>query len=156
MFPGDVLKQLPVYDPTTPERTLQAEELVAQLREASGLVLSSAAYHGSTSGMLKNALDYAEDLANDPRVYLAGLPVGCIAVGKGWQAGVNTLSTLRMIVHALRAWPTPHGCVINTAPDASGAVTGVSQSLDSIRLVAAEVVHAVKSFDACLSSLVAS
>jgi FMN reductase len=66
--------------------------------------------------MVKNALDYLEDLREDERPYLSGRGVGCVATGAGWQATVATLATLRSIVHALRGWPTPLGAAVNTAP----------------------------------------
>ncbi|KUP97855.1 NADPH-dependent FMN reductase [Thermobifida cellulosilytica] len=144
MFSGDCLKRLPMYDPTTTVRSPWARELVEALRECSGVVLSSAAYHGSVPGMLKNALDYAEDLAGDDRTYLSGRPVGCIAVARGWQAGVQTLSTLRTIVHALRGWPTPYGCVVNTADSAAGC--GVAAAREGLCTVAGEVVYAARVF----------
>ena len=67
------------------------------------------------SGLVKNALDYIEDLRTDPRVYLDNTPWGCITCAYGWQAAVGTLGQLRVIGHALRAWPTPLGVPINSA-----------------------------------------
>jgi FMN reductase len=40
----------------------RGRELVAELALADGIVLGSPGYHGSISGLVKNALDYAEDL----------------------------------------------------------------------------------------------
>ena len=60
-------------------------------------------------------LDYIEDLRTDPRVYLDNTPWGCITCAYGWQAAVGTLGQLRVIGHALRAWPTPLGVPINSA-----------------------------------------
>jgi FMN reductase len=65
--------------------------------------------------LVKNALDYAEDLREDPSAYLTGRPVGLIATGAGWQGVVTTLQALRSVVHALRGWPTPLGVAINTS-----------------------------------------
>jgi FMN reductase len=79
------------------------------------VIVASPAYHGSISGMVKNALDYLEDTAKDKRVYLDGVPVGLIVTAYGWQATGSTLATLRSIVHALRGWPTPLGAAINTS-----------------------------------------
>lgn len=145
IFSGDLLKKLPMYDPTDPDRTPEAKEFVEAMRAASGIIISAAAYHGSISGMLKNALDYTEDMARDERSYFAGIPVGSIAVAKGYQAAVNTLSTIRMIVHALRGWPTPYGCVVNTATDEGG--TGVAGAEEGLRMVASEVVHMARAFE---------
>jgi FMN reductase len=103
---------LPIYDTESAERTEAASALVSALRSADGVLVASPGYHGGISGMIKNALDYAEDLAKDDRAYLA---VGCIAVAYGWQATVSTLHQLRQVAHALRAWPTPLGGSVNAA-----------------------------------------
>ncbi|HEX8301299.1 NADPH-dependent FMN reductase [Sphingomonas sp.] len=96
------------------ERCGDALALVAALREAGGVVIVSPGYHGTISGMLKNALDYVQDMAGDERPYLDGRAVGLAAVAAGWQATGSTLATLRAIAHALRGWPTPLGVTINS------------------------------------------
>jgi FMN reductase len=106
---------LPIYDPETRERTASVRRLLAAVKRADGFLIASPGYHGSVSGMIKNALDYVEDLREHERCYLDGTAVGCIAVASGWQSAVSTLSTLRATVHALRGWPTPLGVAINTA-----------------------------------------
>jgi FMN reductase len=107
--------QLPLYQPDNPARSDGARSLVAELALADGIIIGSPGYHGSISGLVKNALDYAEDLRTDPRPYFSGRAVGCIATAAGWPGAVNTLSALREIVHALRGWPTPLGAAINSA-----------------------------------------
>jgi FMN reductase len=138
--------QLPMYQPENPERTDAARDLVAQLALADGIILGSPGYHGSISGLIKNALDYAEDLRGDRRPYFSGRAVGCIATAGGWPGAVNTLGALRDIVHALRGWPTPLGAAINSSDcvfDHDGRCTAprVSQMLD---LIAAEVMGFLK------------
>jgi FMN reductase len=105
---------LPFYDPAVPDRSPAAHRLVEYLREADGVVLVSPGYHGTISGLVKNALDYVEDLREDERPYLDGRAVGCVATATGWQAAVTTLTSLRSIVHALRGWPTPLGAAVNS------------------------------------------
>lgn len=105
---------LPLYMPGRPQPD-QAERLLAALRECRGIIISSPAYHGSISGLIKNALDYAEELRMDSRVYLDGVPVGCIACAGGWQAAGQTLAVIRTIAHSLRGWPTPLGAMLNTS-----------------------------------------
>jgi FMN reductase len=129
--------QLPLYQPDNPERSEGARGLVAELALADGIILGSPGYHGSISGLVKNALDYAEDLRTDVRPYFSGRAVGCIATAGGWPGAVNTLGALRDIVHALRGWPTPLGAAINSAEkvfDEEGAcqVPRVAQMLDMI------------------------
>lgn len=107
--------QLPLYQPDNAERSDAARSLVGELAKADGIILGSPGYHGSISGLVKNALDYAEDLRTDLRPYFSGRAVGCIATAGGWPGAVNTLGALRDIVHALRGWPTPIGAAINSA-----------------------------------------
>lgn len=106
---------LPIYDTETDERTEQASALVEAVRGAHGLLIASPGYHGGISGMIKNALDYIEDLSAEESPYLHGRAVGCIAVAYGWQATVSTLQQMRQVTHALRGWPTPLGATINAA-----------------------------------------
>ena len=88
---------------------------VEAVRRSDAVVISSPGYHGTVSGLVKNALDYVEELRDDTRPYLDGRAVGLIAVARGWQASVSTLGTLRQIAHALRGWPTPLGLAINSS-----------------------------------------
>lgn len=104
---------VPIYDTETEERSELAQQLVEAYRWADGLIVASPGYHGGISGMIKNALDYIEDLREHDRVYLDGMAVGCIAVSYGWQATVSTLHQLRQVAHAVRGWPTPMGASVN-------------------------------------------
>lgn len=106
---------LPMYAPGESDRTPGARRLIEAFRACDGLVIASPAYHGSISGLVKNALDYSEDLRTDQRVYFDGIPIGLIACAGGWQAAGQTLTALRSIAHALRGWPTPLGAMLNTA-----------------------------------------
>ncbi|HEY2779540.1 MAG TPA: NADPH-dependent FMN reductase [Steroidobacteraceae bacterium] len=141
------LLHLPLYQPETPERGEGARFLVAELALADGIIIGSPGYHGSISGLVKNALDYAEDLRADPRPYFSGRAVGCIATAGGWPGAINTLSALRDIVHALRGWPTPLGAAINStesvfAEDGVCLIPRVAQVLD---LMAEEVMSFARS-----------
>ena len=113
LFDGSSI-HLPMYGAESSERSPEVRRLIAALRRADGVILATPCYHGSVSGLLKNALDYVEDMAQDPRPYLDGRAVGLIVCGSGWQTTAITLSALRSIVHALRGWPTPMGVAINT------------------------------------------
>jgi FMN reductase len=108
--------EMPVehYDPGKPERSASAARLVSLMREASGIIIASPGYHGSVSGLVKNALDYTEDLRTDSRVYFDGIAMGCIAVADGPQALGSTVAAMRSVAHALRAWPTPYAAMINS------------------------------------------
>ena len=106
---------LPIYDTETADRDPLAVRFVEAVRRADAVLIASPGYHGGMSGMMKNALDYIEDLRAEERVYLDGVPVGCIAVAYGWQATASCLASLRVTVHALRGWPSPMGATVNAS-----------------------------------------
>jgi FMN reductase len=117
LFAGPTLA-FPMYSPEIERRTDEAQRLVSALREAHGIILASPGYHGSMSGLIKNALDYTEDMRSDPLPYFEGRAVGLIACAAGWQSTGTTLVALRSVVHALRGWPTPIAIAINSITDA--------------------------------------
>jgi FMN reductase len=139
LLTGDAIA-FPNFEPGAVGGDPDVAAFVAALRSADGVIIGSPGYHGTFSGMVKNALDHVELMAGDDRPYFHGLPVGHIAVAAGWQAAVSTLIGLRSITHALRGWPTPLGVAINTAegPDVIDAATPqleimVGQMLDFLR-----------------------
>jgi FMN reductase len=132
------------FDPYNPHRSHGAQSLVEAMRRADGLLVSTPSYHGSISGLVKNALDYAADLANDEQVYLDGRAVGCIAVAGGAQGLGSTVATLRSIIHALRAWPTPYAAMIDSTSAAFGT-DGVSPT-EEVRAALARVAEQVVEF----------
>jgi FMN reductase len=110
----------PAFNPAVEHRVPAAQKFLAAIRRADGIIISSPSYHGSISGLIKNALDYTEDMRDDRTGYLDGRAVGCIVCATGAQALGTTLTALRSITHALRGWPTPLGISINTADQAAG------------------------------------
>lgn len=124
------------------ERTDKARALIAALRRADGVIICSPGYHGTVSGLIKNALDYVEDMAKDKDVYFEGRAVGLIAVAAGWQATGTTLATLRSITHALRGWPTPMAVAINSAMPVFGDNKMVSDPavINQLSILAQQVV----------------
>jgi FMN reductase len=126
---------LPMYAPERAERSPRAHDLISLLRQSHGVIIASPGYHGSISGLIKNALDYVEDMRGDPSCYFDGRAVGCVACAYGWQATGSTLAALRSIVHSLRGWPTPVGVAINSSlkvfDDAGTCLdAGISKQLD--------------------------
>jgi FMN reductase len=115
LFGGMELADLPMYSPDGRVRGPVALDLVGELRRADGVIIASPGYHGGISGLVKNALDYAEDLRDDARPYLSDRAVGLIVTAFGWQASVTTLAGLRVVVHALRGWATPYGAALNSS-----------------------------------------
>ena len=106
---------MPAYAPGAEVLAQGARRILAEIRRADGIILGTPGYHGGISGLVKNALDYIEELKSDPRPYLEGRAVGCIVTAAGSQGATATLIALRSVVHALRGWPTPLGAAIVTA-----------------------------------------
>jgi FMN reductase len=101
---------LPFCDAREDETTLPREvhELRARVKAAAGLILGSPEYHGSFSGVLKNALDL---LSADE---LAGKMVGLVTVSGGASGG-SALSHLRLVMRAVHAWVIPGQVMIPRA-----------------------------------------
>jgi FMN reductase len=111
---GGFLAQLPLFDPRPGPPSSAQRALTDAVRAADGIILATPGYHGSLSGLVKNALDTLELTRDDKRPYLSDRPVGTIVTADGAQAAGTTLSALRDIIHALRGWPTPLGAALNT------------------------------------------
>jgi FMN reductase len=142
VFAGAELARLPMYAPDAGDGGPVARDLVAHLRRADGVVIASPGYHGSISGLVKNALDYTEDMRDDALPYLADRSVGLIVTAYGWQAAVTTLTALRAVVHALRGWVTPYGAAVNSLQTgfAEGTCTD-PRVVEQLHTVADEVVR---------------
>jgi FMN reductase len=113
LFAGSDLSLAP-YEPGGAINA-DAQRMIDAVRGADAVLVGSPGYHGSLSGLVKNALDYLEALRDDDRPYLTDRAVGLVVTAHGWQAAVTTLGSLRQIVHALRGWPTPLGIAVNVA-----------------------------------------
>lgn len=155
LFSGPQL-MIPTYSVDKPERGEAARRIIEALRGCDALVVASPGYHGSFSGLVKNVLDYAEDLANDSRPYLRGRAVGCIAGGLGWQAIGTTLASLRTVIHALDAWPTPMGVAMNTAGKVFGdagevLVPEIKRELDTLAAQLVEFARMRRLYDESLA-----
>lgn len=77
------------------------EKLQNAVKNADGLVLATPEYHGSVSGVLKNALDL---MSFDQ---LSGKLTGLISV-LGGQPNSNALNDLRVIMRWVYAWVIPY------------------------------------------------
>jgi FMN reductase len=75
---------------------------------ANGLILATPEYHGSVSGVLKNALDLMSF------EHLSGKVTGLISV-LGGQANSNALNDLRLIIRWVHGWCIPEQIAIGQA-----------------------------------------
>lgn len=72
-----------------------------QVREADGIILGTPEYHGSFSGVLKNALDLMGFTEFE------GKMVGLVGVSGGKMGAFDALNGLRNVGRALHAWVVP-------------------------------------------------
>lgn len=89
-----------MYDENT--ETPEVHRLREAVASAGGIVLGTPEYHGSFSGVLKNALDLMSDDE------FGGKMVGLIAVAGGRLGATNALNGLRTVGRALHSWVLPH------------------------------------------------
>lgn len=89
------------------------EKLKNTVKQADGLILSTPEYHGSVSGVMKNALDLMSFEQLDGKV------TGLISV-LGGQPNSNALNDLRTIMRWVHAWVIPEQIAIGQAWKAFG------------------------------------
>ena len=99
---------LPMYVPDLPvegylpQHQAAIKRLLDSCRRANAMLWASPTYHGTVSGVFKNALDMIELLCDDEPPYLAGRAVGLIVVSDS-----NTFATMSNAASELRAWLAP-------------------------------------------------
>ena len=79
---------------------------------ADAIVLGSPEYHGSMSGVLKNALDLLD------KEHMQGKMIGLVATARGDAGAMNTLNHLRHVCRWGDAWVLPSQVSIPRAQDA--------------------------------------
>ncbi len=84
------------------------ERLRETVKQADGLILATPEYHGSVSGVIKNALDLMSF------EHLDGKVAGLISV-LGGQSNSNALNDLRIIMRWVHAWVIPEQIAIGQA-----------------------------------------
>ncbi|MBW3582795.1 MAG: NAD(P)H-dependent oxidoreductase [Euryarchaeota archaeon] len=96
-------------DEAVPEDVVR---LRRKVQEASGLILATPEYHGSYSGIIKNALDL---MGFDE---VEGKMIGLLAVSGGAMGGLEAMNALRAVGRALHAWVIPEQAGVPKAWDA--------------------------------------
>lgn len=85
------------------------ERLRSTVKSCHGLVLGTPEYHGSFSGVLKNALDL---MGFDE---LGGKMIGLVGVAGGAMGALNALNGLRTVGRSLHAWVVPEQATVPKA-----------------------------------------
>ncbi|WP_218010489.1 NADPH-dependent FMN reductase [Actinomadura chibensis] len=135
--------EFPFYRPGAAARDRpEIRDYLRAMERADAVVLVSPAYHGGVSGLLKNAIDYVNELADADRPLLDGRAIGCIAVARGEQGATSTLAMLRTIGHALRGWPTPLGVALSNeqAHTDSGGAPVVERTRAQLKVMLGQVI----------------
>lgn len=104
--------ELPPLNPDT-ETPPAATTLTDTLQSADAIILGTPVYHGSYSGVLKNALDYA---GFDE---FEGKTVGLVAVAGG-RFPTPALNHLRDVCRSVNAWVIPHQVAVPDASNVAG------------------------------------
>ncbi len=144
--------RLPMYEPgkTLDEYDENVRRLVSAIRGADGLLVSTAAYHGSLAGVTKNALDFVHFLGADEPAYLDGKVVGLISTAGGEQAAANANAAMVNVVHSLRGIVAPLTVGVTRArqrTDDWGEITdeNFGRRLDSLGTLVADLAKMVAS-----------
>lgn len=98
-----------------PDYDARVQAFREQMRSADALLVGSPEYHGSFTGVLKNALDLLE--GED----LRGKLVALVATARGDAGAMNTLNHLRQVARWVGAWVMPSQVSVPRAGDAFDA-----------------------------------
>ena len=93
---------LPFCNPNDNAFYEDEDRLIKKVTEAHGIILGSPEYHGSFSGVLKNALDLMGFNEFEGKI------VGLVGVGGGSVGAINALNAMRIVCRWVRAWVIPH------------------------------------------------
>ncbi|MDX2250456.1 MAG: NAD(P)H-dependent oxidoreductase [Bacteroidia bacterium] len=77
----------------------------AQLKAADALIFVSPEYHGSYTGVLKNAVDHFwKEFSHKP--------IGVVATGSGKFGGINASTEMQLLILSLGAFPMPYKLLV--------------------------------------------
>ncbi|MDX1908536.1 MAG: NAD(P)H-dependent oxidoreductase [Bacteroidia bacterium] len=83
----------------------------AELARADAMILISPEYHGSYTGVLKNALDHYWD-------EFKRKPIGVVATASGRMGGINASTEMQQLVLSLGGFPMPYKLIVPFIADA--------------------------------------
>lgn len=96
---------LPIYGLEDTDQS-NVKPIGEQLRQSDAILLVTPEYHGSFSGVLKNALDYYWEEFQQK-------PIGVAAASAGKMAGINASTQLQHVVLSLGAYPMPRKLLVS-------------------------------------------
>ncbi|MEC4113852.1 NADPH-dependent FMN reductase [Myroides pelagicus] len=91
----------------------EVQQFIEAFRSADIMIWLTPLYHGSLTGVMKNAIDWLELTAKDNPAYLTHKVIGftCWAAGNQAMQGIQAMDN---IAKALRAWSLPYSVPIST------------------------------------------
>jgi NAD(P)H-dependent FMN reductase len=98
------------------------------VREANGIILGTPEYHGSFSGVLKNAIDLMGFKEFESKI------IGLIGVAGGSMGAANALNGLRVVGRSVHAWVLPEQVSIPKARDVFDAAGKLNDETTEERL----------------------
>ncbi|WNF36791.1 NAD(P)H-dependent oxidoreductase [Bacillaceae bacterium IKA-2] len=106
--------KLPIYEGDLDKEDYPevVKDFIEKIANADGVILASPEYHGSVSGVLKNALDYIG--ARE----MSGKITAIIGTAGSNLGAANTVNTLHQICRNLHAWALPQSPTIPAAYEA--------------------------------------
>lgn len=113
---------LPIYgmEDTSDAKTVKHIDVIGEkLLEADAFIMVTPEYHGSFSGVLKNALDHFwEEFKRKP--------VGVVTASAGRMGGINASTQLQHVILSMGAYPLPLKLLI---PDIQNAFNTLSEPM---------------------------
>lgn len=97
------MMETPIEPNSVQKNTTQ--QLSELLTDADGIVLVSPEYHGSYTGVLKNALDYLG-------IEFKSKPVGIAVTGSGKMGGINASVQMQHLVLSMGCYPMPQKLIV--------------------------------------------
>jgi NAD(P)H-dependent FMN reductase len=106
--------KLPIYEGDLDKENYPSvvKDFIEKIATADGVILASPEYHGSISGVLKNALDYIG--ARE----MSGKIAAIIGTAGSKLGAANTVNTLHQICRNLHAWALPQSPTIPASYEA--------------------------------------
>jgi azobenzene reductase len=86
-------------------QSAEVTDLADKFKQADAILLVSPEYHGSFTGVIKNALDYYWK-------EFERKPMGVIATGSGRMGGINASTQLQHIILSMGAFPMPYKLLV--------------------------------------------
>lgn len=111
-----------------PQLPAEVQELSHRLHAADAVIMVTPEYHGSFSGVLKNALDYFYS-------EFSKKAIGIVTVSAGKFGGINAATQLQQVILSLGAFPLPTKLLV---PEVYGAFNEAQELTNELTIRSAQ------------------